>query len=422
MAEEITQSLIKNKDSLTPVDEKYVDANFIVNHNAGEGNCLFHSVSQYVDVDPAVLRQMLCDFYAKYEKDEHRSLTEEQKFAFEHDVKNKNHSKEICKNGVWGGLTDLNFISILLDITVIFFNYNNSNKTYVVQVFKNGNDNERVVYIKYNGSNHFESMQLKSTTTPIEKIHAENVSENKEKFNDDYILSKNTNGIENNDDIPYRALRDMYSFESIWGSKNIEIFRKRKHYRIGIHLFPEDENGDIKDIFIYVTYGTHNDKISIAVGTKQIMDKDIKADNDQYTDSIVNIILDEIAAIEAAKSNANKSRKKKKNQSKAKTPVADAKELVDAVAGAKEPAKVAADAKPAADAKVAAKAKAVADAKVAAEGPATSTKKNGCEVYTFTANGKGGRKNRKTKRKRRKTKQKFNSKTRRLHSTSRKAS
>ena len=396
-----TEYFITNMHDSIQYDEKFVNDNFIINGNIGEGNCLFYSVSLYVDVDPAVLRQMLCDFYKEYDKDNNNmGLTEGQKNAILTDA-NKTHRKSICQNGEWGGLTDLNLISVLLNVTTIFFNYNNSTKKYNVQVLNNVNDIERVIYIKYNGKNHFESMQLENTKIPIEKIKIDGVKVEKtlRTNNYNYISKPKENDlIGNTDDIPYNILRDMYSFESIWGSRNVHIFFNVREncYSIYIHLhLPEDFNGDKKDIFIKVNYKNETNTQIFLEGTEKL-NKDHNKNGD-----IVNFIRNQIAQLEAA--------------AKAETAKAEAKAAAEAAeaAKAKAAAEAAAEAAKAKAAAEAAKAKAnkatgvnkKTGADAAVNGVATSPKEattknaNGCELFTFTANNKGGRKKRKTKRK-----------------------
>ena len=275
MAEDITNRLITNRHNLKQVDEPYVNANFIINKNAGEGNCLFYSIYQYVDVDPAVLRQMLCDFYKKYENDNnYMNLSDIQKNSIFFDSDDlDNHRKKICNNGEYGSHTDLILISIILKITIIYFSYNKERKTYTIDVYCNDeeckNTNKNVVYIKYNGSNHFESMQPKTMRLPIVKIKC-NVQDETDFGNkaENYTTKLNRDFSSFNNDVPKRLLLDFFTFENYWGSKNVSInyIRSQTIYEIKIYLIINSNRKDKENsrIYINVSY-TPGDQIEIDI-------------------------------------------------------------------------------------------------------------------------------------------------------------
>ena len=454
---------IDNRDNLTvPTDEKYVVDNFIINTNIGEGNCLFHSVSQYVDVDPVGLRQMLCVFYREYNSKEYDVANYQPREAFEKiykkisDVQHSamtaeydKHRTRICTKGEWGTSTDLKMISIILNITVILFSFNNDQqKTYNVQVFvdnTNLNNYENVIFIKFSGRNHFESMQLKNTKIPIAKIKPPDNQVGKSGDNRMYTLNESTaDELDYIENIPHDIKKNIYSLENLLGARNIDvnIDKQKKTIMIVYKLimrFKDQYDDDIRyPIKILLTYFYDSDTITkINITTTidqnerqnhiQETNKEIAYSPDTPDDTVSTFIdgISEASAFstkhaneETAKKDAYQEEEEKKRKGAA-TKKKDAKKVEEKAAKPEENKNGAATNKEVeangAVASNAAANKAVATtSSIGTAQPATS---DGCKQHTFTATKKGGRKKRKTKRKKRKA----NSKAR-LRNISRTAS
>ena len=178
------KTLLKNnKISNTDVNENYV-----ISVNTGGGDCLFHSISQLVDIKQEDLRKRVCDFYDNFKENTDLKLqyeaekTEAIRFHLvnDPDKNKKNHHEEICKNGIWGSFTDCYIISVVLDIPIIFFNLIPSlgSPTYSIKEIlgdRNNVSDEELVHLWYNGENHFQSMKLKKISNkPTIKPLAEN--------------------------------------------------------------------------------------------------------------------------------------------------------------------------------------------------------------------------------------------------------
>ena len=447
------KTLLHKNNTISKAD---VDNNYVIHENKGGGDCLFHSISQLVDIKQEDLRKRVCDFYKNFNdnpgfnKTYAADKTEAIKLHLLHDPdkNNKKHHEEICNPGSWGSFTDCHIISVVLNIPIIFFHLTPSSDppTYAIEEIlgdrKNVSD-EELVHLWYNGVNHFQSMKLKNIADnqkikPLSENPHYNFLFASDKTEYERLLKDDPNGFtadifyykkkfgegkvdslinfEQNNEKMNLIILDVHDIKFhiryLYGKEYVIVHELGKNIKTKIHSkFPPD------------------DKVAefIENAAKESETEKIKKQKDKQAIEKLAAIADNDAEKEEDKRKP-KTTKRTKTMRKIVTEV-EVKRKTE-VEAKREETEVATKRKTDVEEnKAAAKKKDEGTGAVVVPVIATSTEaakqitKNadGCEVYTFTANGKGGSKNRKTKRKRRKS-SRINSKTRHLHSTSRKAS
>jgi hypothetical protein len=144
-------------------------ARFKIGKAHDDGNCLFHSISQLLPIDKQKthqqIRNELCQFYRGFDMNRdypHNSFSSKlqmQMWADNEEEDGGLHQDNICRDQEWAGIMDVLALTHILKINIILFS--KVRKGYTVQPYMNCPHSPNV-YIKYNGTNHFEPVFLKT--------------------------------------------------------------------------------------------------------------------------------------------------------------------------------------------------------------------------------------------------------------------
>ena len=137
---------------------------FKIVNSSGDGNCLFHSVAYFFNgYTHTELRKLVCEFYKNFKKnlnynqDSLEYMIQQNLIYDRYDDGNEVHETNICNERVYGSITDISVLAIILKINIILMNYNAEKRGYSFITLKYADKND-TIFLKFNGANHFDSL------------------------------------------------------------------------------------------------------------------------------------------------------------------------------------------------------------------------------------------------------------------------
>ena len=150
-----------------------IESLFNVINNGADGNCLFYSVSQQMVGNQSKAkeyRQMVCDFYKTFNTNrQYPSDSLEEKIQMSL-IGEESHKDQVCKNLDWAQSPDIYVLVKLLNIRIIIFNFLRDRVTATPYTAHPTAKNERTLYIKFNGTDHYEALNPKSLPKPAANV------------------------------------------------------------------------------------------------------------------------------------------------------------------------------------------------------------------------------------------------------------
>jgi hypothetical protein len=178
--DEVFNLLDQNKNKQNIIPKTKFNHLFEILPAHDDGNCLFYSVEQLdSQLDFNGLRNSVCEYYKSFNKNgDYAENSIKHKLQMQMIADNEEddgtlHQDNICNNLEWAGVMDVIALTEILKVNIILMIM--SSKGYTVQPFIY-NQRAKTIFIKYNGTNHFEPLlpnfNIKSPTPKISLSHS----------------------------------------------------------------------------------------------------------------------------------------------------------------------------------------------------------------------------------------------------------
>lgn len=136
---------------------------FLILINEQDGNCLFESLSNLINENHTVIRQKVFNFYKtfdrtkKYNEDtiEYAILLG---LIYDNTDGEFRHEDIIGCDNIWASMTDILVCSLLYNIDINIYKYDEILNKYIIDHVKYQHKNYRTIHILYSNNNHFEAL------------------------------------------------------------------------------------------------------------------------------------------------------------------------------------------------------------------------------------------------------------------------
>jgi hypothetical protein len=131
--------------------------------NQEDGNCLFESMSNLVNENHTIIRQKIFNFYKTFDRTKKYDVDTIEYaivlgLTFDNIDDEFTHEEFIGFDNVWASMTDVLVCSLLYNVDINIYKYDEVINKYIIDKVKYQYKNYRTLHILYSNNNHFEAL------------------------------------------------------------------------------------------------------------------------------------------------------------------------------------------------------------------------------------------------------------------------